>query len=99
MMEHAYRVDEIKTLERERRVVQISLHHVHVARLCVAPGDFDCRTEIDGPHFSAILRGVVREASVAAAGVEDLLAGKEVGGMWLHVVEKLLFPVLVHLRE
>src|SRR5215204_2136485 len=98
-MEHADRVDEVKTLERERRVVQIGLDDVNVARLRVAPCDFDCRAEIDSPDFSAILRGVIREAAVATAGVENFLAGEEVCGVRLHVVEKLLFPLAVHFRE
>ncbi len=72
---------------RERCVTACSSRH------------FNCRSEIDGPHFSAILRRVVCKATIAAAGVEDLLAGKEVGGVRLHVVEKLLLPLLVHLRE
>src|SRR6185503_15722525 len=99
MMQHADRVDEVKTLERERGVVQIGLDHVNVARLRVASCDFDGGAQIDGPHFGAVLRGVISEAPVAATRVEDLLAGEEVGGMRLHVVEKLLLPLLIHLRE
>src|SRR5690242_21962846 len=99
MMQDTDRVDEIKTLERERRVVQVSLDDLYVARLSVAPGDFNCPAEIDGPHFSAVLGGVIREAAIATTGVEDLLAGEEVGGMRLHVIEKLLLPLLVHLGE
>src|SRR5689334_23314856 len=98
-MQHADRVDEIKTLERERRIVQVRLHDVNIPRLRVASCDFDGRAEIDGPDFSAVLGGVIREAAIATTSVENLLAGKEVGGVWLHVVEKLPLPLVVHLGK
>src|SRR5215213_1433276 len=99
MVQHADGVDEIKTLESEWRVVQVCLYDVNIARLRISSRDFDGRAEIDGPDFGAVLRGVIGEASVAATRVEDLLAGEEVCGVWLHVVEKLLLPLVVHLRE
>src|SRR5262249_7862995 len=99
VMQHADRVDEIKTLERKRRVVQIGLHHVNVSRLSVSSRYFDCRSEIDGPDLGAVLAGVVREPSIPATSVEDFLSRKEVGGVRLHVVEKLLFPLIVHFRK
>src|SRR6185369_17259283 len=98
-MQDADRVDEIKTLERKRRVVQIGLHDVNVSGFGVSMSHFYCRPEIDRPDFRAILGSVVSEASIAATSVEDFLSGKEVGGVRLHVVEKLFFPFLVHLGK
>ena len=98
-MQHANRVDEIKTLEGERRVVQIGLDHVNVSRLCVSSRYLNCRTKIDGPDFGAILGRVVSKASIATTRIENLFPRKEVGGVRLHVVEKLLFPLVVHFRK
>src|SRR5262245_25204755 len=99
MMQHADRVDEIKTLQLERRMVQIGLDHVNVARLSISTRDFDCWSEIYCPDLGAVLCRVISKASVAATSVENFLSRKEVSGVWLHVVEKLAFPFVVHLRE
>src|SRR5690349_15873978 len=99
MMQHADRVDEIKTLQLERRIVQICLDHVNVVRLSISMRDFDCWSKIYCPNFGAVLRGVVSKAPVAATGVENSLTRKEVSRVRLHVIEKLAFPLIVHLRK
>src|SRR5688572_3160719 len=99
MMQHADRIDEVKTFEGKRRVVKISLYRLHVFRFGVAARDFHGWTEIDGPDFRAVFGCVVSEATVAATCVEHLLAAKELRPVWLHVVEKLAFPLVVHLGK
>lgn len=99
MMQHADRVDEVEALERKRRVVQIGLDHSRVYRFSITPGDFDRWSKIDGPDFRAVLARVVSEATVATTGVEHFLPAKELRSVWLHVIEKLSLPLLVHFRK
>src|SRR5262249_4223943 len=99
MVQHADRVDEIKTLQLERRIVQISLHYVNVARLSISTRDLHRWSKIYGPSFSAVLRRVIRKPPVAATGVENLLSRKEVSRVGPHVFKKLAFPFFVHLRK
>src|SRR4029453_8309713 len=100
VMQHAYRIDEIKGLRGKRRIVKVSLDHVNVAgTLGIKSSDIDWRAEIDGPNLSATLRGVVSPTPVSATRIENFLSFEERRIMRPHVFEKLCFPLLVHLGK
>src|SRR5258708_7911619 len=65
----------------------------------MGPGHFDRRPQIDGPDFGAVFGRVIREPAIAAAGIQNLLAAKEIRTVWLHVIKKALIPLFVHLGK
>jgi len=59
----------------------------------------DGRTEIDGPNISAVLACVIRKTPVSTSGIQNFLTAKKFRLMRLHVIDKLSFPFVIHLRK
>src|SRR5437763_14051782 len=99
-MQHAERIDEIESLWRERRPIQISLHDLNVADFFrILSRNFNRRPQIYCPNFCAVLGRIVSEATATTPGVQNLLTAKKIRTVRVHVIQEALFPFSVHLGK
>src|SRR5829696_1827934 len=96
-MKDTNRINEVETLERKWRTVQVGLNNMHVLqRRRISSCDLHRGTEIDGPYLARILPCIVCEPPVAASGIQNFLPFEKTCVMRLHVIKKLFLPLRIH---
>src|SRR6266481_3048392 len=99
-MQDTNRIDEVETFEFKWGLVKIGLDHLHVfLTLAVTTRDFHRRTKVNGPYFRPAPRRMIGKTPIPTTRVQDPLTAKEFWRVGLHIIQKTLIPLLVHLGK